>query len=129
MILLDTDICIEILRGNEKVIERRKAVDDNVGLSFISIAELYYGSGISGNKAKNNSLIEQLLLSMIVFHSDFNICKKFGELKADLSSRAIILTDADIFIAATAIEKTDKLITGNIKHFQRFTELKLEDWS
>ena len=32
----------------------------------------------------------------------------------------IFLPDADILIAATAYEKADKLITGNLKHFKRF---------
>ena len=44
MILLDTDICIELLRGNAKVIEKRQGYDEKVAISFMSVAELFYGA-------------------------------------------------------------------------------------
>ena len=36
--------------------------------------------------------------------------------------------DADIFIAATAATRCDMLITGNVKHFNRIAELRIENW-
>lgn len=42
MILVDTDICIEILRKNEKVISSREKYNNDIGISFISVGELYY---------------------------------------------------------------------------------------
>jgi predicted nucleic acid-binding protein len=39
-----------------------------------------------------------------------------------------LLADADILIAATCLTKCNKLITGNVKHFDRFDGLKLENW-
>ena len=42
MILLDTDICIELLRGNAKVIDKRQGYDEKVAISFMSVAELFY---------------------------------------------------------------------------------------
>ena len=44
MILLDTDICIELLRGNAKVIDKRQGYDEKVAISFMSVAELFYGA-------------------------------------------------------------------------------------
>jgi predicted nucleic acid-binding protein len=38
MILLDTDICIEILRKNKTVIQKRAQYDDTTAVSFMSIA-------------------------------------------------------------------------------------------
>jgi predicted nucleic acid-binding protein len=40
----------------------------------------------------------------------------------------MLVPDADILIAATALSKCSKLITGNIKHFDRFENLIIENW-
>ena len=128
MILLDTDICIELLRGNFNVIERRQGYDEKVAISFITVAELFYGAEKSNNKGKNTNLIEEFFLTVDIIHSDLEILIKFGKLKALLGKAGNILSDADIFIAATAIVKCNMLITGNVNHFKRIEELRIENW-
>ena len=128
MIVLDTDICIEILRKNEKVISSRAKYNDSIGISFISVGELYYGAERSAKPEKNRKLIEEFLITINVIHSDINIMIKFGELKAYLKNNSILLPDADLLIAATTYIKAEKLITGNIKHFERFPNLSIENW-
>ena len=128
MILLDTDICIELLRGNFNVIERRQGYDEKVAISFMTVAELFYGAEKSNNKSKNTNLIAEFLLTVEIIHSDLDILIKFGKLKAILGMAGNILSDADIFIAATAIVKCNMLITGNVKHFKRIQELRIENW-
>lgn len=128
MILLDTDICIEILRGNKGIIEKYKTCDDRVAISFMSVGELYYGAEKSEYKEKNQNLIDEFLLSIDIINTDIQILKKFGELKSILSQENILLPDADILIAATSLKKCKKLITGNIKHFKRFENLIIENW-
>ncbi|MFW6137913.1 MAG: type II toxin-antitoxin system VapC family toxin [Spirochaetota bacterium] len=128
MILLDTDICIEVLRKNENIINKRAQYDDATAVSFMSVAELYYGAERSSNTVKNRFLIEEFLLTIEIIHTDIEILKKFGELKEQLYKENFLLPDADIFIAATTYVKADKLITGNTKHFQRFPNLVIENW-
>jgi tRNA(fMet)-specific endonuclease VapC len=128
MILIDTGICIEILRANGRVIAARDRYEEPVGISFMSVAELYYGAAGSGNPVKNGTLIEEFLLTVEVVQTDLSILKKFGELKAAVRRQGLVLPDADIFIAATAYEKASLLITGNIQHFERFPDLKIENW-
>ena len=128
MILLDTDICIELLRGNFNVIERRQGYDEKVAISFMTVAELFYGAEKSNNKSKNTNLIAEFLLTVEIIHSDLEILIKFGNLKALLGRTGNILSDADIFIAATAIIKCNLLITGNVNHFKRIEELRIENW-
>jgi predicted nucleic acid-binding protein len=38
------------------------------------------------------------------------------------------VADADVLIAATTLEKAERLVTGNAKHFERIAGLVLEDW-
>jgi len=44
MILLDTDICIEILLGNKLVIEKRLRCDERIAICFMTVGELFYGA-------------------------------------------------------------------------------------
>lgn len=128
MILLDTDVCIELLRGNAKVIEKRQGHDEKVAISFMSVAELFYGAEKSDNTGENTNLIEEFLLAIEIIHSDLEILRKFGELKATLGKSGNILADADIFIAASVLVRCNLLITGNVRHFRRIDELRIENW-
>ncbi len=128
MILCDTDVCIELLRGNRNVIERRTRVAERISVSFVTVGELYYGSEKSGNTRKNQILIEEFLLSVGIINSSNSIMRKFGELRARLESRGSGLPDADIMIAATCVVQCEKLITGNVKHFDRIDGLRIENW-
>ena len=128
MILLDTDVCIEILRGNQLVIEKRSACDERVAICFMTVGELFYGAESSKYKHKNLSLVDEFILSIDIINTDFEILRKFGELKANLYEKTIILPDADILITATALAKCTKLITGKVKHFNRFDHLVIENW-
>jgi tRNA(fMet)-specific endonuclease VapC len=128
VILLDTDICIELLRGNFSVIERRQDYDEKVAISFMTVAELFYGAEKSNNKRKNTNLIAEFILTVEIIHSDLEILIKFGKLKVHLGKAGSILPDADIFIAAAAIVKCNMLITGNVNHFKRIEELRIENW-
>lgn len=128
MILLDTDVCIEILRGNNTVIEKRLECDERIAVSFISIGELYYGANRSQYKSKNVNIVDEFILSIDVINPDVDILKKFGELKTYLYEHNILLPDADILIASTVLSKCSKLITGNTKHFNRFKNLTIDNW-
>ncbi|MEX2444841.1 MAG: type II toxin-antitoxin system VapC family toxin [Alkalispirochaeta sp.] len=128
MILFDTDICIEILRGNAALIERRSSYDEEVAVSFMTVAELYYGAYKSSSARKNRSLVEEFLLTVNVIDSVKQIAKRFGELKARQNRRGMTVADADLLIAATAIERCSFLVTGNIRHFEMIEGLKIENW-
>jgi tRNA(fMet)-specific endonuclease VapC len=128
MILFDTDTCIGILRGYESVLSRRRITNDEIAISFMTAAELYYGAEKSANPGKNYHLIEQFLLSVTVINTDITILKEFGKLKASLESQGIPLADADLLIAATCLTKCDLLVTGNSRHYNRISGLPLDNW-
>ena len=128
MILFDTDVCVEILRGNRKVAKRRLEYPGEISVSFITVAELFYGAENSGNPAHNKVAVEKYLITLGTVHTDILILKRFGELKSDLYKKNLLIPDADIFVAATAMEKCDALVTGNVKHFERINGLKIENW-
>ena len=129
MILLDTDVCVEILRGNAEVLAARRRESDEVAISFMSAAELYYGAVRSSRPAHNEGLVEAFLLTLPLILPDSAILRRFGRLKSELRRQGQALPDADLFIAATAYERADRLVTGNTQHFARFPNLAVESWA
>jgi tRNA(fMet)-specific endonuclease VapC len=128
MILLDTDTFIELLRGNRRVLQRCDRYDGIVGISFMSIAELYYGAEKSKDPSRNIDTIDTLLLSLEIIQTDIPILRRFGLIKAHLQKQGATVADADILIASTTLERAERLITGNSRHFERIPGLVTEDW-
>jgi tRNA(fMet)-specific endonuclease VapC len=128
MILIDTDICVEILRGNMEVIDRLSSSNETVAISFMTIGELYFGALKSARPEHNQGRVDELIQVLNVIESDHLIMMKFGQLKADLSKIGRPLPDADVLIAAVALMHCTKLITGNTVHFARINELSIENW-
>jgi len=129
VIVLDTDMCIELLRGNKKVLKRRAAFPGDVAISFIAVGELFCGARNSAFPEENELLVEKFILTVPVIQTDIPILKRFGDLKARLKKNNRLLPDADIFVAAVALEKADALVTGNARHFERIEGLKIENWA
>lgn len=128
MILMDTDICVELLRGNRKVLAHRRQTAGDVAITFMTVGELFYGAERSNRPEHNGNLVECFLISVHCIHSDRAIMTRFGTLKADLVARGLILPDADLLIAATALIYGKLLVTGNEEHFSRIPGLRLANW-
>ena len=129
MILFDTDTCIELLRGNREVIVRREQELDAIAVSFMTVGELFYGAEKSPRPAHNLERVERFLTTVFRVDTDLEILRRFGGEKARLQQQGVPLPDADVLIAATALCRDARLITGNLRHFQRFENLQVEDWS
>jgi tRNA(fMet)-specific endonuclease VapC len=126
--VLDTDTCIEILRGNEGVIERRLATEDDVVTTWITAAELRYGAAKSVAPKKNHALVTKFLATLPVLGLDAASAEIFGEAKALLEKHGQRLADADLLIGAIAAARGAVVVTGNKKHYTRIPGVALEDW-
>lgn len=128
MRLLDTDTCIELLRGNQRVLEHRARTGDEVATTWINAAELYYGAAKSKAAAANHALVTRFLATLEVIGIDSSAAQLFGRHKAALEGAGQRLADADLFIAAIAESRGAVLVTGNRRHYQRIEQLAIEDW-
>jgi tRNA(fMet)-specific endonuclease VapC len=126
--ILDTDVCIEILRGNARVIERRHRTPDEVATTWITACELAYGAAKSQAPEPNRTLVEAFLATLPILELDWAAAERFGRLKADLERAGTLLADADLLIAAIALARGAGLVTGNRRHYERIAELRIEDW-
>lgn len=127
--LLDTNICIYWLKGNEHIEQKiLSAGIDNISISFVTVSELYYGAYKSQRVDENIAMIRKIVDYLNVIESDEAISEEFGNLKASLENAGLIVDDADIFIAACARVHGLTVVTNNTKHFRRIKGLKLDNW-
>lgn len=128
--LLDTDALIYWLKGNKNIEQKALNIGlDQLGYSIISHAELYFGAYNSEQKEKNLAAIQIVQQKLTLVNLDTKSAQLFGSIKADLKRQGNIIMDADIMIASIALSNELTLITNNEKHFERITELKIENWS
>lgn len=128
--ILDTDILIYLLKGNENVITHISQVAaDTLHTTIINHTELLFGA-FNSNKKKQNLEIVQTLLARIKV---LPFCEKasyvFAEQKALLKNDGNIIADMDLMIASISLHHHMTLVTNNMKHFSRIVHLKLENWS
>ncbi len=119
MILLDTDILVDFLRGYSKAVSYVKAHTDRIILSSIVVAELYAGI------RDNTELIEldELVSLFTVVPVTPDLAKAGGLYKRDYKkSHGIGLADA--IMAATAESQDAELKTLNIKHYPMLKGVK-----
>ncbi len=98
-------------------------------ISSITAAELYFGAYNSVKEEENLSVTEELLAKMKIIPFDEKCGKYFGEIKASLKKKGRIISDSDIFIAATAFSNNLILVTNNETHFERIENLAIENWT
>lgn len=117
MILCDTNILVEFYKNDPAVINELRNIDtDQLAISVITQAELYYGAI---NKAELSQIQKHLnLLNNLPI--DQHISTQFIQLMAQYSL-SHKLTIPDALIAATALVYDISLYTLNIKDF-RFIE-------
>ena len=127
--LFDTDAISELLRPRPATAYVKwimKVAREEQFTSAVVIGELYKGAYRSRDRERHLTNIEQRVLPAVtVLPYDISIAKVFGEIRAHLEDIGTILPDADIQIAATAIYHNLELITGNLRHFNRISKLKL----
>ena len=129
MYLLDTDTVICALKGQPDVVRNLALhADDSLGVSAITLMELYYGAFRSAQVAANLARVRALEKAVRVWDLQADAAEVFGALKAQLESNGNRLDDFDLGIAACALVHNLTLVTHNSAHFGRVRGLRLDDW-
>lgn len=128
--LLDTDICIYWLNGRPSLKDKLLAVGrDQVAISIITQAELYYGAYNSSRVQENLKRVDDFVRQIPVISLHEVTLKRFGALKSQLRQTGQPLPDFDVLIASIALTENKVLVTNNTRHYQRIPDLILENWA
>ena len=123
---MDTDWVIDYLNKADRTVRRLESLlADGVGLSIISLAELYEGLVGSKNPHEDAEALDLFLEAVDVVQLDDASCRVFGEERARLREHGNLIGDMDILIGATAVSNSLTLLTNNRRHFERIQGLNI----
>ena len=126
--LLDTNICIYFIKGLYNLDSKLKEVGPrNCFISEITLAELKFGVENSKAQKKNRTVLDNFL-SGIQILPIFPALDIYAKEKARVRKSGKIIDDFDLLIGSTAITFDLIMVTNNTRHFERLTNLKLQDW-
>ena len=128
--LLDTDTCIDFLRGRHAAVRERLRArhPGSIGVSVVTAAELRHGAERSARPAESHVVIDAFLADLEVLPLDEPVALEYGRIRAGLERTGRSIGANDLFIAAHARTLGRTLVTGNGREFSRVAGLRLVDW-
>jgi tRNA(fMet)-specific endonuclease VapC len=129
--LLDSDTLSEVLKRKDQHVLAKAGqyLAQYRRLPFSAITAYEIIRGLRAKRATRQlAAFLRLLSTSEVFGISFPILMRAADLWADAQSGGCPRDDADLIIAATALEHGRVLITGNTGHFSWINGLRLVDW-
>lgn len=133
MYLLDTDILSNLMKRSPSsalVAKVARVPPEQQVTSSITFGELIYGA--HRLRERTAVLLERiegtLLPNLPVLSFDVSAARSYGEIRTDLERRGTPIGDAGMRIAAIALSRDLKVVTGNERHFRWVPELEIENW-
>lgn len=126
--LLDTNICINALRGSSPRLVKRIPLKKNqrLSISSITLAELFHGAMRSARPAHHESLIIAFCAPLTIVDFDSSAARVYGVIRHQLEQSGKPIGPLDNLIAAHALALDATLVTSNVKEFNRIPGLRVE---
>ena len=132
---LDTSAAVDLLRGKNKPVRDRfdaaRSRGDGLKLSTVALYELAFGAHNSGRTEAHLTDLDRFLAFVDVVALDGEDAMEAGRVRAELE-RLPFPADApgvpDILIGAQALARGWSVATSNVRHFARFSGLRIVDW-
>jgi predicted nucleic acid-binding protein len=117
MLILDTDVCLSILKGSAKSKELFSGNGEEICVTFVTVNELLYAANRSGDSLGNRILAEKFLLTVRIIHPDLNVLKYLADLQASLKKRGKTACLQDMLIYSISRVHGARLVTGQGKRY------------
>lgn len=117
MIVLDTTVLIDVLRGHRPALDYLRSLDEVPACSEISRVEV-----LRGVRQREREVVEQLFRALRWIPVDEQVARRAGAL-GRAWRRSHALASADLVIAATTEELGADLATSNVRHYPMFEGL------
>lgn len=127
--MLDTNICIAVMKGRPEVSSRVSGVSpDKIAVSGIVLAELSYGVRKSTQREQNEQALADFCSICSILDWPGQAAETYGEIRAELEAQGRIIGANDMLIAAHTRFINAVLVTNNTSEFERVPGLAVEDW-
>jgi len=129
MYCLDTDIIIDILRGEKEIVSKLNAllINHEIFTTPINLCELFKGAYLSLKTDKEIASINQLIENINVLEFNNEIYHEFGKEFSKLKKLGKITQEFDLIIACFSKVNNLILVTRNKKHFENIS-IKIDVW-
>lgn len=128
---LDTNTVVFCLRGKSIAAMRRlhatAAADVRVPMQVH--AELLVGAAKSAKPEAARDRVMAFLAPFVVVWPDAQVEKHYVEIRTHLETCGTPISEADLWIAATARAAGGTIVTNNVKEFVRVPNLLVADWT
>ena len=128
MYLLDTDIAIFAIRGNQTVLQRLgNLAPSQWGISAITAFEIQ--KGIEAYPGSRSSIKAEMFLAGVEsWKFDIQAATQAAKVCNALKQMGRPIGPADEMIAGHALSVRATLVTNNLRHFDRVPGLMIEGW-
>ncbi len=128
--ILDTDTLSAVLRGDGVATTHARTYLARYGRFHISVISRYEVlRGLLARKsAARATAFDAFCARNVVVPLTDDAARRAAAIYGSLHVRGEIIGDADILIAATALEADLVLVTNNVEHFRRVAGLRLDNW-
>jgi tRNA(fMet)-specific endonuclease VapC len=129
--LLDTDICIYLIKNHPPEIQRRFRQHPlhSLRLSSTSLFELRYGVSKSSNQRSNQAALDTFLRMIELVELDAAAAIAAAECRANLERQGTPIGPYDLLIAGVALSRDMTLVSNNVREFSRIEGLRVENWA
>jgi len=127
--VLDTNTCIYALKLQGRVVENlRPHAPDDIGVTIVTVAELWFGAQKNSRPAATRREIDAFLEPLGVLPFDGAAAEAYAELRFALERVGRPIGERDLLIASIASARSLTVVTHNRSEFERVSGLRTEDW-
>lgn len=130
MYMLDTNICIYVLKNHSDKLRRKFKAIKNICISSVTYGELCFGIE-NGKGSMRKSRWKQLDLftqRLLIDSWDEDAARHYGHIRAMLKKQGTPIGNNDLLIASHARSINAVLVTNNVREFNRIPDLSVENW-
>jgi len=122
-LILDTNICIELLNGNEHTIKKLSKYSV-ICVPIIVCGELLFGAKNSKRSKSNEKKFKTFIDSCVVLNTNSLVAKEYATIRKYLKDNGTPIPENDIWIAAICKVNDIPLATKD-KHFKNILGISL----
>lgn len=127
--LLDTDTCIDLLRGVASTTSHAASVPPtDCAISTVTSYELLFGAANCARPAQERRKVLLFIAALTELPFDHQAADHAAQLRADLEAKGAPIGACDLQIAGHALAAGLTLVTSNSREFGRIKGLPLQDW-
>ena len=126
LFLIDTDWVIHFLNGKSGIVDSvRRLTPEGIGISIVSLAEVYEGVFTSRRPEQDEQNFRNFLTGVTLIGLDEEVTRVFGRERGRLRRSGKLIADFDLLIGATALRHNLTLLSNNRRHFEQIENLRI----